>query len=55
MATSDAADEAVEKFNGYALGGRTLRVEISKPSAPRGTAGGFRPGGGYRAGGGHRW
>jgi RNA recognition motif-containing protein len=60
MATSDAADEAVRKFNGYALGGRTLRVEISKPSAPR-NGGGYRSGGGYRAGsssragGGNRW
>src|SRR2546429_8076982 len=45
MATSQAADEAVRKFNGYALGGRTLRVEISKPSAPRGN-GGFRSRGG---------
>lgn len=61
MATSEAADEAVRKFNGYALGGRTLRVEISKPSAPRGNGGGSRSGGGYRAsagyrgGGGNRW
>ena len=35
-ATSDAADEAIRKFNGYELGGRTLKVEISKPSASRG-------------------
>ena len=61
MATSEAAGEAVRKFNGYALGGRTLRVEISKPSASRGSGGGFRSGGGYRAGsssragGGNRW
>jgi RNA recognition motif-containing protein len=55
MATSEAADQAVRKFNGYALGGRTLRVEISKPSAPRGSGGGSRPGGGYRSGGGNRW
>ena len=54
MATSEAADEAVRKFNGYALGGRTLRVEISKPSVPRGSGGGSRSGGGYRAGGGDR-
>ena len=40
MATREAADEAVRKFNGYALGGRTLTVEIAKPSAPRGNAGG---------------
>jgi RNA recognition motif-containing protein len=60
MATSEAADEAIRKFNGYALGGRTLKVEMSKPSAPRGGGGGSRPGGGYRSGGyrsggGNRW
>ena len=60
MATSEAADEAIRTFNGYALGGRTLKVEISKPSAPRGSGGGSRPGGGYgsgghRSGGGNRW
>jgi len=61
MATSEAADQAIQKFNGYALGGRTIKVEISKPSAPRGNGGGFRSGGGYRAGsssraaGGNRW
>ena len=60
MATSEAADQAIRKFNGYELGGRTLKVEMSKPSAPRGN-GGFRSGGGYRAGSsssagrGNRW
>jgi RNA recognition motif-containing protein len=54
MATSEAAEEAIRKFNGYALGGRTLKVEISKPSAPRGNGGGPRGGGGYRSGG-NRW
>jgi RNA recognition motif-containing protein len=53
MATSEAADEAVRKFNGTMLGGRTLKVEIAKPSAPRSGGGG---GGGYRSGGGgRRW
>ena len=47
MATPEAADEAIRKFNGYALGGRTLKVEISKPSAPR-SGGGYRSSGGYR-------
>ena len=51
MASAAAADEAVRKFNGYALGGRTLKVEVSKPS-PRRDGGG---GGGYRSGGGNRW
>ena len=57
MATSEAADEAIRKFNGYALGGRTLKVEVSKPSAPRGNGGGFRSGGGGggNRSGGNRW
>jgi RNA recognition motif-containing protein len=50
MATSEAADEAIRKFNGHTLGGRTLKVEIYKPSAPRGGGGGS-----YRRGGGNRW
>ena len=54
MATAEAANEAIRKFNGYALGGRTLKVEISKPSAPRGNGDGQRGGGGYRSGG-NRW
>ena len=53
MASSEAAEEAIRKFNGYALGGRTLKVEVSKPSAPRGNGGGQRSGGGFRAG--NRW
>ena len=53
IATSEAADEAIRKLNGHPLGGRTLRVELSKPSAPRGS-GGYRAGGGYRSGG-KRW
>jgi RNA recognition motif-containing protein len=55
MVSSDAADEAVRKFNGTTLGGRTLTVEIAKPSAPRSNGGGRRPTGGYRSGGGSRW
>ena len=55
MASSAAADEAVRKFNGYALGGRTLKVEVSKPSAPRGNGGGSRSGGYRSGGGGNRW
>ena len=55
MATSEAANAAVQKFNGYSLGGRTLKVEVSKPSAPRGDGGGSRSGGGYRSAGGSRW
>ena len=54
MASTEAANAAIQKFNGYVLGGRTLKVEISKPSAPRGGGGGQRSGG-YRSGGGGRW
>jgi cold-inducible RNA-binding protein len=54
MSTSEAADAAVRKFNGYSLDGRTLKVEISKPSAPRSNGGGG--GGGFRSGGpSRRW
>ena len=53
MASAEAAEAAVRKFNGYSLDGRTLKVELSKPSAPRSNGGG---GGGYRSGGGgSRW
>ena len=53
VATAEAANDAVTKLNGVQLDGRTLRVELSKPSAPRsGGGGGSRPGGGF---GGRRW
>ena len=52
MATAEAANEAIKKFNGYTLGGRTLKVEVSKPSAPRGGGGGSRGGFGQSRG---RW
>jgi RNA recognition motif-containing protein len=51
VATTEAANDAVAKLNGAQLDGRTLRVELSKPSAPR-DGGGYRSRGG--AGGG-RW
>jgi RNA recognition motif-containing protein len=57
MATPEAADEAVKKFHGTTLGGRTLTVEVAKPAAPR-NSGGRGSGGGYRSGGGgggRRW
>jgi len=40
MATAEAAAEAIRKFNGAQLDGRTLKVELSKPSPS---------GGGYRS------
>ena len=47
MESTEAANQAIQKFNGYSLGGRTLKVEISKPSAPRsGGGGGFQSRGG---------
>jgi RNA recognition motif-containing protein len=57
MATTEAANEAIRKLNGRELGGRTLKVEISTPSAPRSNGGGRSGGGGgYRSGGGGtRW
>lgn len=55
MATSEAAAEAVRKFNGTTLGGRTITVEMAKPPAPRGSGGGFRSGGGGGQRSGGRW
>jgi RNA recognition motif-containing protein len=48
MATPEAADAAVRKFNGYTLDGRTLRVELSKPAAPRTGGRGYRSDGASR-------
>ncbi|MBM4440016.1 MAG: RNA-binding protein [Candidatus Rokubacteria bacterium] len=52
MSTTEAANQAVQKFNNYALGGRTLKVELAN-SKPR--TGGGGGGGGFRSGGGNRW
>ena len=56
MATAEEADAAVKKYNGQEVDGRTLKVELSKPSG----SGGGRSGGGFRSGsrgggGGGRW
>ena len=48
MATAEDAAEAVKKFNGQNVDGRTLKVELANPSG----SGGGRSGGGYRSGGG---
>jgi RNA recognition motif-containing protein len=53
MASAEAANEAVRRLNGEEIDGRTLKVELARPSAPRG-GGGNRWGGGSRGGGG-RW
>ena len=53
MATAEAADEAVKKFNGQTIDGRMLKVEIANATG----SGGGRSGGGFRSGGGggQRW
>jgi cold-inducible RNA-binding protein len=58
MATPEAADEAINRFNGRDYEGRRLQVEKAKSPSAGGGAGG-RParaaGGGGRGGGGGRW
>jgi RNA recognition motif-containing protein len=51
MSTSEEANQAVQKFNGHNLDGRSLKVEISKPKT--GGGGGGRSGG--FGGGGGNW
>ncbi|MFZ2490510.1 MAG: RNA-binding protein, partial [Thermoanaerobaculia bacterium] len=53
--SSEDAAKAIEKFNGYQLGGRALRVNAAedRPRSPRPAFGGAgRPSGGYSPGGG---
>ena len=50
--TDDEANNAIEKFNGYELGGRALRVNRAE-ERPRGAGGGGGFGGGGRGGGGY--
>jgi cold-inducible RNA-binding protein len=45
MATGEAAEAAVKKFDGHEVDGRTLKVEHAKPA---GLGGGSRGGGGQR-------
>jgi RNA recognition motif-containing protein len=52
MSTAEGATEAVKQFNGQAVDGRTLKVELSTST---GGGGGSRSGGGSRGGGGGRW
>lgn len=57
MSNDDEAMAAIEKLNGYSLGGRALSVNEARPREDRGGAGGSRGGGGgggggYRGGGG---
>jgi len=48
MATAEGAAEAVKQFNGQAVDGRTLKVELSTST---GSGAGGRSGGGYRSSG----
>lgn len=55
FADEDMAAEALEKFNGYELGGRTLRINEAeaRPAPARfGPSGGGHGGGGFGGGGG---
>ena len=53
MATAEDAAEAVKRFNGQNVDGRTLKVELANsPGSGSGRGGGRRSGGG---GGGGRW
>lgn len=57
FASDEDAAKAIEKFNGYELGGRALRVNPAedRPRTGGGGGGGYRPGGGgggYGGGGG---
>lgn len=59
--SDDDAAKAIEKFNGYQLGGRALRVNAaedrprgSRPSGPRPSFGGGGDRGGFGGGGGDR-
>lgn len=49
MATDEAAEEAIKRFNGYSLDDRTLTVNEARPREERSGGGGF--GGGNRGGG----
>jgi len=57
MSTAEEAAEAVKKFNGPEVDGRTLTVELANPSGGGRSGGGYRGGGGGNrgGGGGGRW
>ena len=55
MPNDAEAKEAIAKFNGYSLDGRSLTVNEAKPREERSGGGGGRSGGGYGGGGGSRW
>ena len=63
MASAEEANEAVKRFNGQEVDGRTLKVEVAKSTGAGGGRSGGGGGGGYRSrgggggggGGGRRW
>jgi hypothetical protein len=55
MDSDDEANTAIEKMNGFSMGGRAINVSEARPQAPREGGGGgrgFGGGGGGRGGGG---
>ena len=42
MATDEAADEAIKRFNGYSLDSRELTVNVARPREERSGGGGGR-------------
>lgn len=51
MATTEAGDEAIRRFNGYSMNNRSLTVNEARPREERSGGGGGR--GGYGGGGGY--
>jgi len=54
MASTEEGNAAIQKFNGYDVGGRTLNVNEAKPREDRGGGGGRGGFGGGRNNGGNR-
>ncbi len=54
METKEAADAAIEQFNGREIGGRALTVNEARPRESRGGGGGGGGRGGFGGGGGGR-
>ena len=52
MPNDSEANDAINKYNGYSLDGRTLTVNEARPREDRGGGGGGRSGGGGYGGGG---
>lgn len=54
MSTEEQAADAIQRFNGYSLGGRNLVVNESRPQEKKNFGGGNRGGGGGGGFGGKR-